>query len=141
MNWTKFFIAFIAAFVFMFLWGWLYNDVFMKDVYAATASLWRPRDEMMSRFIWLVIGQAILAFAIVLIFATGFANGGVAAGIKLGIMLEILAFGARLMMYTVQPLPGRLVGYMTLGGFIEMIVTGAIIGAIYKRGSGAASTA
>jgi hypothetical protein len=132
MNWSKFLIAFIAAFAFMFFWGWLYNDVFMKDVYAATASLWRPRDEMMSRFPWLVIGEAILVFAMVMIFATGFANGGVAAGIKLGILLEIMAVGARLMMYTVQPFPGRLVGYMTLGGFIEMIVAGAIIGAIYK---------
>jgi len=75
-----------------------------------------------------------MTFAIVLIFASGFAGGGVAAGIKLGIMLEILAFGARLTMYYVQPFPGKLIAYWTLGGLIEMIVTGAIIGAIYNAG-------
>jgi len=132
MNWQKFFFAFIAAFVFMFLWGWLFNQVFMKDIYAQTASLWRPQAEMMSRFPWLVIGQLILVGAFVLIFASGFADGGALAGIKLGIMLEVLALGARLMMYTVQPFPGKLIGYWTLGGLIEMIVTGAIVGAIYQ---------
>jgi hypothetical protein len=139
MNLKKFLIAFVAAFIFMFFWGWLFNDVFMKDVYAATANLWRPQNEVMNRVHWIIIGQAILAFAVVLIFAAGFANGGVAAGIKLGIMLEILAFGARLMMYAVQPFPGKVVGYMTLGGFVEMIITGAIIGAIYKSSSTAAT--
>jgi hypothetical protein len=68
MNWKKFFFAFIAAFIFMFLWGWLFNQVFMKDIYAQTASLWRPQTEMMNRFPWLVIGQLILVGAFVLIF-------------------------------------------------------------------------
>jgi hypothetical protein len=132
MNWKKFFLAFIAAFIFIFFWGWLFNEVFMKGAYAATANLWRPPGEVMSRMHWLIIGQAILTFAVVLIFVSGFANGGVAAGIKLGIMLEILAFGARLMMYSVQPFPARLVVYWTLAGLVEMIVAGAIIGGIYK---------
>jgi len=134
MNWKKFFFAFIAAFIFLFLWGWLFNGVFMKDIYAQTSSLWRPQNEMMTHTPWLIIGLAILTFAIVLIFASGFAGGGVAAGIKLGIMLEILAFGARLTMYYLQPFPGKLIAYWTLGGLIEMIVTGAIIGAIYNPG-------
>lgn len=136
MNWKRFFFAFIAAFLFMFLWGWLFNQVFMKDVYAQTSAqtpgLWRPQAEMMGHFPWLVIGQLILVGAFVLIFASGFADGGPLAGIKLGIMIEVLAFGARLMMYTVQPFPGKLIAYWTLGGFIEMIVTGAIVGAIYQ---------
>ena len=134
MNWTKFFIAFIAAFIFIFLWGWLVNQMFMKNVYAATAELWRPPNEVMSRLHWLILGQAILAFALVLIFASGFSRGGVAAGIKLGIMIEILALGARLMMYAVQPFPARLVVYWTIAGFIEMMAAGAIIGALYKPG-------
>jgi hypothetical protein len=132
MNWQKFFFAFIAAFIFMFLWGWLFNGMFMKGVYEQTSNLWRPQNEMMIRMPWLVVGLAILTFAIVLIFASGFAGGGVAGGIKLGIMLEILAFGARLMMYYLQPFPGKLIAYWTLGGLIEMIVAGAIIGSIYK---------
>ena len=73
-----------------------------------------------------------------MIYASGFAGGGVAAGIRLGIMLEILAIGARMMMYAVQPLPAKLIVYWSVGGLIEMIVTGAIVGAIYKPTTSAA---
>jgi hypothetical protein len=128
----RFLFAFLAAFVFIFFWGWLYNGVLLKDIYAQTSSLWRPQSETMSLFHWIILGQAILVFAFVMIYASGFAGGGVAAGIRLGIMLEILAIGARMMMYAVQPLPGKLILYWSVGGLIEMIVTGAIVGAIYK---------
>jgi hypothetical protein len=128
----RFLFAFLAAFVFIFFWGWFYNGVLLKDIYAQTSSLWRPQSETMSLFHWIILGQAILVFAFVMIYASGFAGGGVAAGIRLGIMLEILAIGARMMMYAVQPLPGKLILYWSVGGLIEMIVTGAIVGAIYK---------
>jgi len=128
----RFLFAFLAAFVFIFFWGWLYNGVLLKDLYAQTSSLWRPQSETMSLFHWIILGQAILVLAFVMIYASGFAGGGVAAGIRLGIMLEILAIGARMMMYAVQPLPGKLILYWSVGGLIEMIVTGAIVGAIYK---------
>jgi len=128
----RFLLAFLAAFVFIFFWGWLYNGVLLKDIYVQTSSLWRPQSETMSLFHWIILGQAILVFAFVMIYASGFAGGGIAAGIRLGIMVEILAIGARLMMYAVQPLPGKLVLYWSTGGLIEMIVTGAIVGAIYK---------
>jgi hypothetical protein len=128
----RFLFAFLAAFVFIFFWGWFYNGVLLKDVYMQTSSLWRPQSETMSLFHWIILGQAILVLAFVMIYASGFAGGGVAAGIRLGIMLEILAIGARMMMYAVQPLPGKLILYWSVGGLIEMIVTGAIVGAIYK---------
>ena len=74
-----------------------------------------------------------------MVYASAFAGGGVAAGIRLGIMLEILAIGARMMMYAVQPLPAKLIVYWSVGGLIEMIVTGAIVGAIYKPTASAAA--
>ena len=132
MNWKKFFIAFIAAFVFMFLWGWLYNGVLLRDVYAEAQNLFRPQNEMMSLFHWIIIGQALLVFAFVSIFASGFAGGGIGAGIRLGILLEILAIGARLMIYAVQPFPAKLIILWSVGGLIEMIIVGAVVGAIYK---------
>jgi hypothetical protein len=60
------------------------------------------------------------------------AGGGVVAGIRLGIILEIAAIGMRLAMYAVQPFPGKLILYGSTAGLIEMMVTGAIVGAIYK---------
>jgi hypothetical protein len=128
----RFTVAFIAAFIFIFLWGWFYNGTLLKDSFAEVQSLFRPRDEMIHLFHWLVIGQAGLALSFVMIYASGFAGGGIAAGVRLGIMLEILAVSARCMIYATQPFPAKLLVLISIGGFIEMIVTGVIVGAIYK---------
>ena len=105
----RFILAFAAAYIFLFLWGWLLNGVFLKDVYAETPSLWRSQNEMMSLFHWIIIGQVLVVFAFVMIYASGFAGGGVIAGIKLGFLLEIAAIGMRLGFYAVQPIPGKLI--------------------------------
>src|SRR5881398_428932 len=128
----RFIVAFIAAFIFIFFWGWLYNGVLLKDVLTGAQSLFRPREETMGLFHWIVIGQAGLALAFVMIYASGFAGGGIAAGVRLGIMLEILAVGARCIIYATQPFPAKLLVLTSIGGFIEMIVTGVIVGATYK---------
>ena len=128
----RFIFAFIAAYVFIFVWGWLLNGVFLKDVYAQAPNLWRSQSEMMSLFHWILIGQALIVFSFVMIYASGFAGGGVIAGIRLGILLEIAAIGMRLGFYAVQPIPGKLVLYGSAGGLIEMIIVGAIVGTIYK---------
>ena len=131
----RFTIAFIAAYIFMFVWGWLLNGVLLKDVYAQTPNLWRPQSEMMNLFHWILIGQALVIFAFVMIYASGFAGGGVIAGIRLGILLEIAAIGMRLAIYAVEPFPGKLIVYGSATGLIEMIIVGAIVGAIYKPAS------
>jgi hypothetical protein len=135
----RFIIAFIAAYIFLFVWGWLLNGVLHKDIYAQTSNLWRTQTEMLSFFHWILIGQALIVFAFVMIYVTGFAGGGVVAGIRLGILLEIAAIGMRMGVYAVQPFPGKLLIYASIGGLIEMIITGAIVGAIYKPASARSS--
>ena len=131
----RFIIAFIAAYIFLFVWGWLVNGVLLKDIYAQTPNLWRSQSEMASLFHWIIIGQALIVFSFVMIYATGFAGGGVAAGIRLGLLLEIAGIGMRLGFYAVQPIPGKLILYGSIGGIIEMVIVGAMVGAIYKPAS------
>ena len=135
----RFLLAFIAAYIFIFVWGWLLNGVLLKDVYAETPNLWRSQSEMMSLFHWIILGQALVVFSFVMIYATGFAGGGVIAGIRLGLLLEIAAIGMRLGFYAVQPIPGKLIFYGSIGGIIEMVIVGAMVGAIYKPASAATS--
>jgi len=136
----RFIVAFIAAYIFTFFWGWLLNGVLLKDIYAETPNLWRSQSEMMSLFHWIIIGQALVIFAFVMIYASGFAGGGVIAGIRLGIVLEIAAIGMRLAIYAVQPFPGKLIVYGSISGLIEMIIVGAIVAAIYKPAPARMST-
>ena len=127
----RFIVAFIAAYIFLFVWGWLFNGVLLKDVYAETPNLWRSQSEMASLFHWIIIGQALIVFSFVMIYASGFAGGGIIAGIRLGLLLEIAAIGMRLGFYAVQPIPGKLIVYGSIGGIIEMVIVGAMVGAIY----------
>ena len=131
----RFILAFIVAYIFLFFWGWLLNGVLLKDVYAQTPNLWRTQSEILGFFHWILIGQALVVFAFVMIYASGFAGDGVIAGIRLGILFEIAAIGMRMGVYAVQPFPGKLLIYASIGGLIEMIITGAIVGAIYKPGA------
>jgi hypothetical protein len=47
-------------------------------------------------------------------------------------MLEILAVSVRCWVYATQPFPAKLLVLVSVGGFIEMIVTGLLVGAMYK---------
>jgi hypothetical protein len=134
----RFILAFIAADTFLFVWGWLFNGVLLKDVYAETPNLWRSQSEMASLFHWIIIGQALIVFSFVMIYASGFAGGGIMAGIRLGLLLEIAGIGMRLGFYAVQPIPGKLILYGSIGGIIEMVIVGAMVGPIYKPASGKA---
>ena len=131
MNLKRFFLAFVVAFIFIVVWGFLYNGILLRGAAAGVQDLFRPRSEIEAMFHWVIIGQAILALAFVLIYASGFASGGIASGIRLGILLELLAVGARMMIYAVQPFPPKLILLWTVGGLIEMIGTGIIVGGIY----------
>ena len=135
----RFILAFIAAYIFIFVWGWLLNGVFLKDIYAQTPNLWRQQSEMISLFHWIIIGQALIVFAFIMIYASDFAGGGVIAGIQLGVLVEIAAIGMRMGFYAVQPIPGKLILYGSVSGIIEMIIVGAIVGAIYKPPAARAS--
>src|SRR5438045_8949152 len=104
----RFVVAFLAVYIFIFFWGWLLNGVLLKDIYAQTSTLWRSQREMMSLFHWIIIGQALVVFAFVSFYASGFGGGGVLAGIRLGSPVEVDAVGMRLVVYAIQPVPGML---------------------------------
>ena len=128
----RFIIAFITVYVFLFLWGWLLNGVILKDVYAEFASLFRSKAEMGALFHWILIGQALIVLSFIAIYATGFAGGGIAAGIRLALLMELAAIGFRMGFYAVQPYPGKLLIIASVSGLIEMSIVGTIVGAIYK---------
>jgi len=101
----RFILAFIAAYIFLFVWGWLLNGVLLKDVYAETPNLWRSQSEMAGLFHWIIIGQALVVFSFVMIYASGFGGGGVIAGIRLGLVLEIAGIGCGLAFMPSNPFP------------------------------------
>ena len=118
----RFILAFIAAYVFIFAWGWLLNGVFLKDVYAETPNLWRSQSEMMSLFHWINFQKDTKPDS----------RHHAAAGKTARVHHHERKNNQCLADNAVQPFPGKLIFYGSASGLIEMIIVGAIVGAIYK---------
>ena len=132
MNWKKFFIAFIAAFVFMFLFGFVWYGHLMQGIHNEVPTLWRTEADFGSHFPWLILGHAVMAFFLTLLYARFVVSGGAGAGAKLGIMVAFLYVGDNLITFAVQPLTPKMLCGWIVGNLIEFAIAGAIIAAIYK---------
>jgi hypothetical protein len=135
MNTKRLFGAFIAAFIFTFLFEWLLHGVILRGNEAALPQgLARTPADFQSHFPWVVVGEAIMIFIFTMIYARGFAAGSVRAGVGLGIMFGMIYTGANLISYGAQPFPGDLITWYSIAGLIEYVGVGAIVGTIYKTG-------
>ena len=132
MNWKKFFIAFIAAFVFMFLFGFVWYGHLMQGIHNEVPTLWRTEADFGSHFPWLILGHAVMAFFLTMIYARLAPSGGAAAGFGLGIMVAFLYIGDNLITFAVQPLTPKMLCGWIVGNLLEFAIAGAIVGAIYK---------
>jgi hypothetical protein len=132
MNWKKFFIAFIAAFVFIFIYEWVFHGMILKNSYAQMSGLMRPQTEI--SFPLLAVGQLVGAFFFTMIFVRGFGSGGgMAGGFRYGILIGLFLCGGIIISYAVQPLTSTIAIAWCIGGIIECAVAGAIVGTLYKQ--------
>jgi hypothetical protein len=128
MNWKKFFFAFIAAFVFMFAFGFVWFGTLMQGAHQEVSVLFRTKPD----FPWLILGQIITAFFLAMLYARFVPAGSARAGAKLGILVGLVFAGNDLIAFAVHPLTTKILGGWIVGDLIMFGVAGAIIGAIYK---------
>ena len=134
MNWKKFFIAFVAAFVFIFLFGFVWYGVLMNPIHHEVPTLFRPEAEFRNYFAWLVLGHLVMAFFLTLLCARYTPGGGAASAARLGFMTALIYTGADFITYAVQPLTTKMLAGWIAGDLLMFAIAGAIIGAIYKPG-------
>jgi hypothetical protein len=127
MNWTKFFIAVIATFVFIFFFGFLWYGKLMHEAHNEVSVLWRSGPD----FPWLIFGHIVMAFFLTAIYARSAAAGGPGTGATLGILIALLCTGKNLITFAVQPLTMKILGGWVVGDLIMFAIAGAIVGAIY----------
>lgn len=130
MNWTKFFIAFIAAFVFIFFFGFVWHGILMKSAYMEIATHYRAHDDM----IWpsLLLGHAAMAFFLTWTFASFAGGGGAGAGLRLGVLIAFTFIGLYFIRFAVEPLTTKILLLGSIGDLLELGIAGALVGAIYK---------
>jgi len=131
MDWKKFFIAFVAAFGFLFLFGFLWYGMLMHGAHQEVPTLLRTKPD----FPWLILGHIVMAFFLTLLCAKFVPAGGAGGCAKLGILVALIYTGADLIMFAVQPLTTKILCGWIVGDLVQFTIAGAIIGAIYKSTS------
>jgi hypothetical protein len=132
MNHKRGFIAFIAAFVFIFFFGFLWHGILMKGAYLETSALWRTEENFHAHFWILILGHAVLAFAFTGLYVSKVGVNCAGTGFCYGLVLGILCCGIELIRYAVEPLSHKIIFMWFAGDLISFALMGAIVGAIYK---------
>ena len=132
MNWKRFSFAFIAAFVFLFAFGFLWYATLMHDAHREVATLLRPEADFKSYFGWLALGHFVMAFFFTLLCARYIPSGGAGIGALLGLLVGLVYAGPHLISFAVEPLTFKILCGWIAGAVIQFTIAGAIVGAIYK---------
>jgi hypothetical protein len=128
MNHKRGFTAFIAVFVFIFFFEFIWHGMLMKSAYLETASLWRGQPI----FPWLLLGQAVVAFAFTGLYVSKVGVNCPVTGAGYGVVIGILCAGGDIIWFSVQPLTVKILCMWIAGALIEFALAGALVGAIYK---------
>ncbi len=122
----------IVAFVFIFVFGFVWHGILMKPAYMETAALWRTDPDFMSHFWVLLLGHAVLAFAFTGLYVSKVGAQGVGTGFGYGIVFGIFCVGIDLIRFAVEPLTPKILWMWIAGSLISFAITGALVGAIYR---------
>lgn len=125
-------IAVIAVFIAWTVIDFVVHGVVLSSSYAATASLWRPMEEMKMSVMHLTVLISALAF--VLIYSLFISKKGISSGLKYGLLFGLAAgvsmgFGS----YSVMPIPLHMALAWFLGSVAEAAVGGIITGWIIRE--------
>lgn len=125
-------IAVVVIFMAWSILDFVIHGLLLQETYAATASLWRPMEEMNMTLMYIVTLAYTVCF--VAIYDVLVSEKSIATGIKYGALFGLAAgismgFGS----YTFMPIPWSLALSWFTGTLVEAIVAGALVGAIIKQ--------
>jgi len=123
-------MATVAIFITWSVMDLVIHGILLKPTYDATASLWRPMEEMNMPLMYLVI--LIFTACFVMIYQM-IERKSLATGIKYGLLFGI-AFGVSMGLgsYSYMPIPMSLAWGWLGGTLVELLVAGVIVGLLVK---------
>jgi len=133
MNFGRLFLTIVVGFVYIFATDFLIHAIWLAGDYKATASLWRPEDEMRVRFLWMLGAQLLCAIAFMYIWAkTGWRRRSVADGAVFGLWMALFQQVTTIALYVVAPMPLGLAAKWFFSGVVQAMLLGVLAALIYK---------
>lgn len=133
MNMKRFMLAFVVTFAFVFLFEGLWHGVMMVPMYEATSEVWRPPAE--SSMAFLILGQLLYALLISYVFTRNYEAGGIAEGLRFGLLMGLLVASIQVGTYSYLPIPVSITLLWVLAEVIKGLGAGAILALVYKEDS------
>ena len=126
-------IAVAAVFILWEVLDFILHQHILMSTYEATASLWRPMEEMMSKMWIMHLVVLVSATVFVYIYVRFFSEKNMGSALKYGVVYGIatgmsMGYG----MYTVMPIPYALAMGWFWGAVVESALAGVVLGAIVK---------
>lgn len=126
-------LAGVAVFLTWSILDFVIHGLLLEPTYQATASLWRPMDEMNMTLLYAVTLATTACF--VMLYQHLVTRKSLMAGIQLGALFGLasgisMGFGS----YCYMPIPITLAWSWFLGSLVSGVAAGALVGALVKPG-------
>lgn len=122
----------VAVFVTWSILDFILHGLLLKSTYEATASMWRPMEQMNMLLMYFVTWTVAVCFVLIyglLAEQKKSLTSGIRFGVLFGLATGItMGFGS----YTYLPIPLTLAWSWFFGSWIKAVAAGTIVGAIMK---------
>lgn len=134
MNYKKLIIASIAGFIAVAAFEMLWHGPIMKDMYEATANVWRPESEYtMGYMAYIFISQFLFAVAMAVVYSIVRPALKCKVGIQFGFLTGIILAAPALGTYCYMPIPLSISLMWMLASLLKCLVCGVVVAFVYKE--------
>ena len=113
----------------------LVHHILLKGAYQATASVWRPADQMKHVFGWIIAADFVFGVLFGIVYAQGYEprreplGQGLRYGLIMGLMLAPMH---SLVWYAILPIPSSLCIQWLVAGFAQLVTLGLVASFVYR---------
>jgi hypothetical protein len=141
MNYGRVLLAGLTGTVAYFVAGGLLAGLLFANEYKPYQAVYRSREAVMNYFPLGIAGTFVAIVVLAAIYAKGYEGGrgaleGLRFGALIGLFIVFVVVGDE---YVTLNIGGRLAAFMAVGRFIGWLITGMVIGLVYKPASPSAA--
>jgi hypothetical protein len=131
----RFLIAWVVVFVAWMAGSFVVHGLLLGADYASLPNLFRPEAESGKLFPLMLLAHAILAGALVWIYARGVEDTPwMGQGVRFGLAVSLLTIVPTYMIYyVVQPMPGAVVVKQIVYDGILLVLLGLLVAYLYRK--------
>lgn len=131
MNFKRFILTVLVAFIFVFLYEFLIHGFLLQDTYMQYAHLWRAEGEEQMEVMFL--SQFLFSLFMVFLYTRHHEGKGPMEGLRFGLYLGLIMSSVSLGSYAFMPISFSITLSWIFSSFIECLGIGLIASVLYKN--------